>query len=164
MPGEVGNLLYRWLLVTAVLLAGIAPAFGEPGYRMSLAFLKSFHPDSPRKHEYSTNHPSAGVGGPVTGEWLRWRAGAVRNSHSRWGPFVGLSGTFEIAEDWRAGLNAGIAGNYSRNSWVRVGALPIVQWKERESELIWEFGLAYHPDATFVGVGVHIPFSVLETR
>ena len=164
MGREMASMMYRPLLMAAVLLAGIAPAFGDSGYRMNLAFVKSTHPDSERKSEYSTNHPSAGVGGPVTGEWLRWRAGVVRNSHSRWGPYVGLSGTFEIAEDWRAGLNAGVAGNYTRNNWVRVGALPIVQWKERESELIWEFGFAWHPDATFAGVGVHIPFSVLETR
>ena len=87
----------------------------------------------------------------------------TRNSHSRWGPFVGLSGTFEIAEAWRVGLNAGLAGNYSRG-WFRVGALPIVQWKDRENELIWEFGFVHRPDATFAGVGVHIPFSVLETK
>ena len=156
-------MLYRTVLVAAVLLAGLAPAFGESGYRISLAFIKSTHPNSEREREYSTNHPSAGVGGPVTGEWLRWRAGMTRNSHSRWGPFVGLSGTFEIAEAWRVGLNAGIAGNYSRG-WVRVGALPIVQWKDRENELTWEFGFVHRPDATFAGVGVHVPFSVLETK
>ena len=156
-------MLYRTVLAAAVLLAGLTPAFGESGYRISLAFIKSSHPNSEREREYSTNHPSAGVGGPVSGEWLRWRAGMTRNSHSRWGPFVGLSGTFEIAEAWRVGLNAGLAGNYSRG-WVRVGALPIVQWKDRENELTWEFGFAYHPDATFAGVGVHVPFSVLETR
>ncbi len=157
-------MLYRSVLVATILLTGLAPAFGDPGYRMNLAILKSFHPDSNRKGEYSTVHPAAGFSGPVTGEWLRWRAGMTRNSHSRWGPFAGLSGSFEFAEGWRAGLNAGLAGNYSRNNWVRAGALPIVQWKDRESELIWEFGLAYHPDATFAGVGIHIPFSVLGTK
>jgi len=157
-------MLYRPALVAAILLAGLAPAFGESGYRMNLSILKSAHPDSNRKREYSTVHPAAGVSGPVTGTWLRWRAGMTRNSHSRWGPFAGLSGGFEFAEGWRAGLNAGLAGNYSRNSWVRAGALPFVQWKDRESELIWEFGFAYHPDATFAGVGVHIPFSVLGTK
>lgn len=157
-------MLYRSVLATAALLAWIEPVLGESEYRISLAFLKSSHPESERKREYSTNHPSAGVGGPVTGEWLRWRAGVVRNSHTRWGPYAGLSGTFEIAEDWRAGVNAGLAGNYTRNNWVRVGALPILQWKDRKSELIWEFGFAWHPDATLVGVGVHVPFSILETR
>ena len=158
------NILCRSVLGAAVLLAGIGPALGEPDYRISLAFVKSTHPDSERKREYTTDHPSAGVGGPLAGEWLRWRAGAVLNSHTRWGPFAGLSGTFEIAESWRAGVNAGISGNYSRNNWFRVGALPIVQWKDRKSRLIWEFGLAWHPDATFAGIGVHVPFSVLQTR
>ena len=156
-------MLYRTVLVAAILLAGLTPAFGESGYRISLAFIKSAHPNSEREREYSTNHPSAGVGGPVTGEWLRWRAGMTRNSHSRWGPFVGLSGTFEIAEAWRVGLNAGLAGNYSRG-WLRVGALPIVQWKDRESHLIWEFGFVHRPDATFAGVGIHVPFSILDTK
>ena len=160
---DAAKLLCRPMLVAAILLAGIGPALGDPGYRINLAYLKSAHPDSERKREYSTNHPSAGVGGPVTGEWLRWRAGMARNSHSRWGPYAGLSATFGIAEDWRAGLNAGLAGNYNRG-WFRAGALPIVQWKDRDSELIWEFGAAWHPDATLVGVGVHIPFSILETR
>ena len=157
-------MLYRTVLATAVLLAGLTPAFGDSGYRIGLAFLKSTHPNSDREREYSTNHPSAGVGGPIIGEWLRWRAGMARNSHSRWGPFAGLSGTFEIAEAWRVGLNVGIAGNYYRNGWLRIGALPIVQWKDRESELIWEFGFVHRPDATFAGVGVHVPFSVLQTR
>ena len=155
------NTLFRAALVAAVLLAGLGPAVGESEYRMNLAFVKSTHPESERKDEYNTNHPAAGVSGPVTGEWLRWRAGVTRNSHTRWGPFAGLEGTFELSEAWRAGVNAGVAGNYTRNNWFRVGALPIVQWKPRESDLIWEFGFAYHPDATFAGVGVHIPFSVL---
>ena len=157
------NTFFRTALAAAVLLTGLGPALGESEYRMNLAFVKSTHPDSERKEDYNTNHPAAGVSGPVTGKWLRWRAGMTRNSHSRWGPFAGLSGTFEIAEAWRAGLNAGLAGNYSRG-WFRVGALPIVQWKDRDSELIWELGSAWHPDATFVGVGVHIPFSVLTTK
>ena len=157
-------MLYRTVLAAAVLLAGLTPAFGESGYRISLAFLKSTHPDSEREREYSTDHPSAGVGGPVIGEWLRWRAGLARNSHSRWGPFAGLSGTFGIAEAWRVGLNAGIAGNYSSNGWLRIGALPIVQWTDRDSQLIWEFGFVHRPDATFAGVAVHVPISVLETR
>ena len=91
-------MLYRSVLVAAVLLAGLAPAFGESEYRMNLAILKSSHPDSDRKREYSTVHPAAGVSGPVTGEWLRWRAGMVRNSHSRWGPYAGLSGTLKVTE------------------------------------------------------------------
>ena len=160
---DAAKLLCRPVLVAAILLAGIGPALGDPGYRINLAFLKSTHPDSERKRDYSTNHPSAGVRGPLMGEWLRWGAGIARNSHSRWGPFVGLSGTFGIAEDWRAGLNAGLAGNYSRG-WFRVGALPVVQWRDRDSELIWEFGFVHRPDATFAGIGVHIPFSILETR
>ena len=118
---DAAKLLRGPVLVAAVLLAGIGPALGDPGYRINLAYLKSTHPDSDRKRDYSTNHPSAGVGGPVTGEWLRWRAGMARNSHARWGPYAGLSATFEIAEDWRAGLNAGLAGNYNRG-WFRAGS------------------------------------------
>lgn len=164
MNRNVANMLYRWSLPAAILLAGIAPAFGDSGYRISLAYLKSTHPNSEREREYGTDHPSAGVGGPIAGEWLRWGAGLARNSHSRWGPFAGLSGTFEIAQAWRVGLSAGIAGNYHRNGWLRVGALPIVQWTDRESALVWEFAFVHRPDATFAGVSVHIPFSILETR
>ena len=164
MGRELASTMLRPLLAAAVLLAGIAPAFGDSEYRISLAFLKSTHPNSDRAREYSTDHPSAGIGGPVAGEWLRWRAGMARNSHSRWGPFAGLAGTFAFAEGWRAGLSAGFAGNYSGNGWFRVGALPIVQWKQPDSELIWEFGFVHRSDATFAGIGVHVPFSVLETK
>ena len=160
----MANILYRWALVAAGLLAGLTPAFGESEYRVNLAFFKSSHPDSERERDYSTDHSSVGASGPVTGEWLRWGAGMVRNSHSRWGPYAGFTGTFAFAEGWRAGLNAGLAGNYSSNGWLRAGALPIVQWKQPESELIWEFGFIHRSDATFAGVGVHIPFSVLATK
>ena len=157
-------MLYRAVFAVVVLLAGLTPASPIPSTASASPSSRAPIPTPSGNGEYSTNHPSAGVGGPVIGEWLRWRAGMARNSHSRWGPFAGLSGTFEIAEAWRVGLNVGIAGNYTRNSWVRVGALPIVQWKDRESELIWEFGFVHRPDATFAGVGVHIPFSILETE
>ena len=152
----------RTVLAAAILLAGLSPAFGDSGYRLNLAFVKSTHPDSERKDGYNTNHPSAGVTGPVMGEWLRWGAGMALNSHSRWGPWAGLSATFEIAENWRAGLNAGAAGNYSRGFWLRGAALLIVQWKPRDSEYIWEFGVVRSFDATFAGVGVHIPLESLR--
>lgn len=164
MSPQIRPMLCRAVLAAAILLAGLSPAFGDSGYRINLAFVKSTHPDSERKDDYSTNHPSAGVTGPVAGKWLRWGAGMARNSHSRWGPWAGLTGTFELAENWRAGLNVGAAGNYSRGFWFRGGALPIVQWKAPDSEYIWEFGAVRSFDATFAGVGVHVPFSALGTK
>ncbi len=158
MHGKVMAAAGRAGLVAVLLLAGLAPALGESGIRVVPAYLKSSHPASDT--HYNTDHPSLGVGGPVRGQWLRWRAGMVRNSHSRWGPFAGLSGTLEVIGDWRVGLNAGIAGNYSRNNWFRIGVLPIVQWEDPDSDLIWEFGFVRREDATFAGVGVHIPLSL----
>ena len=154
--------LYRAGLAAALLLAGPAPALGESEIRIVPAFLKSSHP--PSDSVYNTDHPSLGVDGPVLGRWLRWRTGMVRNSHARWGPFAGLSGTLEVTEAWRVGLNAGLAGNYSRNNWFRVGVLPIVQWEDPGSDLIWEFGFVRREDATFAGVGVHIPLSLWTTK
>ncbi|MDE0058466.1 MAG: hypothetical protein OXI22_19210 [Defluviicoccus sp.] len=164
MRGKVLAAAGRAGLAAVLLLAGLAPAQGESEIRIVPAFLKSSHPESDRDYDYSTAHPSLGVGGPVRGQWLRWRAGMVRNSHSRWGPFAGLSGTLEAIENWRVGLNAGIAGNYTRNNWFRIGVLPIVQWKDPGSDLIWEFGFVRREDATFAGVGVHIPLSLWTTR
>lgn len=154
----------RWVAAVLAVAAAVAPApaAGESMLRMYYAIIKSFHPDS--NEDYSTVHPSVGLGGPLIGEWLRWRAGMTYNSHSRWGPFGGLVATFEVTEGWRVGLSAGLAGNYSEGRWVRRGALPIVQWKGRDSALIWEAGFVHREDTTFVGLGVHVPFSLLEAK
>ena len=162
MRGKTVAVAGRSGLAAVLLLAGLSPALGDSEIRIFPSFLKSSHPAS--DSDYNTDHPSLGVGGPVLGQWLRWRAGMVRNSHSRWGPFAGLSGTLEVTEAWRVGLNAGIAGNYARNNWFRIGVLPIVQWKDPGSDLIWEFGFVRREDATFAGVGVHIPISLWTTR
>ena len=143
-------------------MAGLGPAAGESTLRMNLAIIKSFHPDPDKG--YSTVHPTVGLGGGLIGESLRWRAGMSYNSHSRWGPFGGLVATLKVAEGWRVGLSGGLAGNYSRGRWVRAGVLPIVQWKRRDSEPIWEVGFVTREDTTFVGFGVHFPFSLSTTK
>ena len=138
------------------------PSTREATTRVSLSISKSFHPGSAR--DYSTVHPGLGATGRLAGEWLRWRAGVVRHSHSRWGPVAGLAATWGVAESWRMGLSAGVIGNYARGHWFRRGVLPIVQWTDRERELVWEFALARNEKVTFVGVNLEIPISMLATR
>lgn len=148
---------YGSALLAAVLLAGLTPAHGEATTRMSVSFSKSFHPGSDR--DYSTSHPGVGATGRLVGEWLRWRAGAVRHSHRRWGPVAGAAATWQVTESWRAGLSAGLVGNYPRGRWVRRGVVPIVQWKARDRDLVWEFALARNEKVTFVGVNLLVPIS-----
>lgn len=153
---------HRSKLVAGVLLAALIPAGGEAATRMSFTFAKSFHPDSER--DYSTAHPGIGVTGRLAGEWLRWRVGLVRHSHSRWGPVTGIAATWEVTESWRAGFSAGIVGNYARGEWVRRGVLPIVQWKAPDRDIVWEFAVGRNEQVTFVGVNVQVPFSVLAAE
>ena len=156
---EVVTMPHRSALVAAVLLATLMPMDGEATTRMSVAIAKSFHPESAR--DYSTTHPALGATGPLVGEWLRWRAGLVRHSHSRVGPFAGIAVAWRVTGSWRVGLSAGIVGNYSRGRWVRRGVVPIVQWEDRARDLVWEFGLARAQSVTFVGLSVQMPISVL---
>ena len=100
--GRPATMQYRPGLVALALLAALVPGVADATTRVSLSIAKSFHPGSAR--DYSTVHPGLGVTGPLAGEWLRWRAGVVRHSHSRWGPVTGLAATWGIAGNWRAGL------------------------------------------------------------
>ena len=150
---------YRSAVIVAVLLAALAPANGEATTRMSFSIAKSFHPESDRN--YSTVHPGFGATGRLAGEWLRWRAGSVRHSHSRLGPYAGVAATWQVLGNWRLGLSAGLVGNYPRGRWVRRGVVPIAQWKDRDRNLVWEFGFARAERVTFVGLSVQIPFSGL---
>ena len=138
-----------------------APALAESQLRMHYGVIKSFHPGTDR--DFTSWHPSVGVSAPLIGEWLRVRAGIVRTSHWTWGPFVGLTAAWEVAEGWRVGISGGMAGNYPVGRWLRRGALPVVQWKSPKSKLTWEGGFIHRPDTTFIGIGVHVPFSLLET-
>ena len=160
--GRPGTMRYRPGLVVLALLAALVPSVADATTRVSLAIAKSFHPGSAR--DYGTVHPGLGVTGRLAGEWLRWRAGVVRHSHSRWGPVTGLAGTWRIAGNWRAGLSAGIVGNYARGHWFRRGILPVVQWVDEERDRVWEFTLAHNEKVTFVGVSVQIPIAALATR
>ncbi len=148
----------RSLILALAFAATAAPAPAEPTLHTHAAIIKSFHPDS--EADYSTLHPSLGIGGSLAGEWLHWRAGMTHNSHSRWGPFGGLVATLEVAEGWRVGVSAGLAGNYAQGRWVRRGALPIVQWRRRDSELTWEAGAIHREDVTFIGIGVLVPLAL----
>ena len=159
---EVPTMQYRPGLMALALLAAFPQSTAEAATRVSLAIAKSSHPESAR--DYSTVHPGLGVTGRLAGEWLRWRAGVVRHSHSRWGPVTGLAATWGVAENWRVGLSAGIVGNYPRGHWVRRGVVPIAQWMDEDRDLVWEFALARDERVTFVGVGLQIPLSVLATR
>lgn len=140
------------------------PSTGQTTTRVSLSIAKSFHPGSERERDYSTVHPALGVTGRIAGEWLRWRAGVVRHSHSRWGPVTGLAATWAVAQSWRVGLSAGVVGNYARGHWFRRGMVPIVQWTDQNRDLMWEFALARNEKVTFVGVNLEIPISMLATR
>lgn len=155
------TLAWRTALSVAILLAGLAPAGGEAATRMNLSIVKSFHPDSER--DYSTVHPGLGATGPLVAPWLRWRAGLVRHSHAHLGPYVGVAAMWQVAERWRAGLSAGIVGNYPRGAWVRRGAVPVVQWEDPGRGLVWEFGLARAEGVTVIGLSVQIPFSAMTT-
>lgn len=148
-------------LVVAILLAAPDPASSDSGLRTEVGLIKSFHPDSNR--DYATWHPWTGVNAPLIGEWLRVRAGVVRTSHRTWGPFAGVTAAWEVIESWRVGVSAGVSGNYSQGHWLRRGALPVIQWQDQEDGLIWETGFMNHADTTFVGIGVHIPISLLAT-
>ena len=156
---NVVTMSYRSAVVAAVLAAALAPSNGEATTRMSFSIAKSFHHESDR--DYSTVHPGLGATGRLLGEWLRWRAGLVWHSHSRLGPYTGVAATWRVRENWRLGLTAGIVGNYPRGRWVRRGVVPIAQWNDRDRNLVWEFGFARAEGATFVGLGVQIPFSGL---
>ncbi len=159
---------HRWAIgaLGAVLIAAAAvapaPALGESKLRTHYGFIKSFHPGTDR--DFTTWHPSAGLSAPLIGEWLRLRGGIVRTSHRTWGPFAGLTAAWEVAEGWRVGVTGGVTGNYPVGRWLRRGALPVVQWKGWNSGLIWEAGFIHRPDTTFVGLGVHVPFSLLEAK
>ena len=153
---------YRTALVAAVLLLGLAPASGEATTRMSFSVSKSFHPGE--DNDYSTTHPGIGATGPLVGEWLRWRAGVVRHSHTRLGPVAGASATWKVSESWRLGLTAGIIGNYRRGHWFRRGVLPIVQWQDRDRDLVWELAFGRNEQVTFIGVNLQVPISVFAAR
>ena len=153
---------YRSVVLVAVLLAGLTPSSAEPTTRMSFSIAKSFHPES--DSNYSTVHPGLGATGRLVGAWLRWRAGLVRHSHSRVGPYTGVAATWRVFRNWRLGLSAGIVGNYPRGRWVRRGVVPIAQWKDRDRNLVWEFGLARAERVTFVGLSVQVPISGLATE
>ena len=153
---------YRSIVATAVVLASLAPASSEATTRVNFSISKSFHPGPEGK--YSTVHPALGASGRLREEWLRWRAGVVRHSHSRWGPVTGFAATWKVAERWRLGISAGIIGNYPRGNWVRVGVVPTAQWKGRDSDIVWEFSLARNEKVTFAGVNVQIPISMLAPR
>ena len=159
--GRPATMQYRPGLVALALLAALGPGVADATTRVSLSIAKSFHPGSAR--DYSTVHPGLGVTGRLAGDWLRWRAGVVRHSHSRWGPVTGLAATWGIARSWRAGLSAGIVGNYPRGHWVRRGIVPVVQWVDEERDRVWEFVLAHNEKVTFVGVNVQITIAVLAT-
>lgn len=150
------------LLTAAILPMTFGSAAGDTALRTELGIIKSFHPDSDR--DYATWHPWIGVNAPLIGEWLRVRTGIVRTSHHTWGPFLGVTAAWEVAERWRVGVSAGVSGNYTRGHWLRRGALPVVQWQGEDSNLIWEVGFMRHPDTTFLGIGVHIPFSEIVVR
>ncbi len=68
-----------------------------------------------------------------------------------------------VAERWRAGLSAGIVGNYPRDEWVRRGVVPIVQWEDPGRGLVWEFGAARAERVTVIGLSVQIPFLGMTT-
>ena len=149
---------YRSGLAAAVLLVGLIPAGGEAATRMSFSISKSFHPES--DEGYSTLHPGLGATGRLAGEWLRWRAGVVRHSHTRWGPVAGVAATWNVTESWRLGLTAGLVGNYAEGRWVRRGVLPIAQWHDRERDFVWEFAFGRNEQVTFVGVNLLVPISM----
>ena len=152
---------YRSALAAVVLLAVLAPARGESTTRLSFSISKSFHPESDAG--YSTLHPGLGATGRLAGEWLRWRAGVVRHSHTRWGPVAGVAATWKLTESWRAGLTAGLVGNYAEGRWVRRGVLPIVQWQDRDRDLVWEFAFGRNEQVTFVGVNLKVPISAFAS-
>ena len=154
---------YCSALLAAVLLAGLTPASSEATTRLSFSISKSFHPGS-SDGNYSTLHPGLGATGRLAGEWLRWRAGVVRHSHTRWGPVAGVAATWKVAEQWRLGLTAGIIGNYAEGRWVRRGVLPIVQWQGRDHDHVWEFALGRNEQVTFVGVNLKIPVSAFAAK
>ena len=153
---------YRPGLVALALIAAFPASTAEATTRVSLSIAKSIHPGSTR--DYSTVHPGLGVTGRLAGEWLRWRGGVVRHSHSRWGPVTGLAATWGVAENWRVGLSAGIIGNYPRGHWFRRGVVPIVQWMDEDRDLVWEVALARNEKVTFFGLNLKLPISVLATR
>ena len=159
LSSKMVTMSYRSIVVVAILGAGLVSANAEETIRMSFSFVKSFHPESDRN--YSTGHPGFGATGPLVGEWLRWRAGLVRHSHSRVGPYGGVAATWQVLENWRLGLSAGIVGNYPRGRWVRRGVVPIAQWEDRDRNLVWEFAFARAERVTFVGLNVQIPLSEL---
>ena len=160
--GRPATMQYRPGLVALAFLAALVPGVADATTRVALSIAKSFHPGSAR--DYSTVHPGLGVTGPLAGEWLRWRAGVVRHSHSRWGPVTGLAATWGIGGNWRAGFSAGIVGNYARGHWFRRGVVPAVQWVDEERDRVWEFALAHNEKVTFVGISVQIPIAVRATR
>ena len=151
---------YRSALVIVVLLACLTPTSSAGDTRMSFSIAKSFHPQSER--DYSTVHPGLGATGRLVGGWLRWRAGLVRHSHTRVGPYGGIAATWPVLGNWRVGLSAGVVGNYPRGRWVRRGVVPVAQWTDRDRDLVWEFGLARAERVTFVGLSVQIPISALS--
>ncbi len=111
--------------------------------------------------------PSPGPGPPpaeATARLLVMRWGYAGGLGLRGRAFAGLTAAWEVAEGWRVGVCGGVTGNYPVGRWLRRGALPIVQWKRRNSGLIWEAGLIHRPDTTFVGLGVHVPCSLFEAK
>ena len=153
---------YCSALFAAILLAGLTPAGSEATTRLSFSISKSFHPG--RDGDYTTVHPALGATGRLAGEWLRWRAGVVRHSHSRWGSVTGVAATWRASERWRLGLTAGIVGNYAQGRWVRLGVLPIGQWQGRDRDHVWEFAFGRNERVTFVGVNLQIPVAVFATK
>ena len=153
---------FRTALVAGVLLAGLAPANSEATTRLSFSVSKSFHPGS--DSGYSTLHPGLGATGRLAGEWLRWRTGVVRHSHTRWGPVAGVAATWKVSESWRLGLTAGVVGNYAEGPWVRRGVVPIAQWQGRDRDLVWEFAFGSNNQVTFVGVNLKVPIAAFASK
>ena len=153
---------YCSAVFAAILLAGLTPASSEATTRLVFSISKSFHPG--QDEDYTTVHPGLGATGRLAGEWLRWRAGVVRHSHSRWGPVTGVTATWRASERWRLGLTAGIVGNYAEGRWVRRGVLPIAQWQGRDRDHVWEFAFGRNERVTFVGVNLQVPVAVFAAK
>ena len=153
---------YRMALVAGVALTALASADSEATTRLSFSISKSFHPGPDAG--YATLHPGLGATGRLAGEWLRWRAGVVRHSHTRWGPVAGVAATWKLTGSWRVGITAGLVGNYDEGRWVRRGVLPIVQWQGRGRDLVWEFAFGRNEQVTFVGVNLKVPVSAFTSQ
>ena len=142
----------RW--AAAMALAG-AVGHSQGETRISVAIAASDH--GAAQQRYESTHVGVGATGEGAGEWLRWRAGVTRHSEGRVGPYAGVAVTGTLGRGWRAGVSAGAIGNYARRRWVRVGVVPIAQWRQGEGGLVWEVAVARAAGVTFAGVNVQVP-------